>query len=96
MAVIQADSQAFNTVANALQTASDEYRTNLARLTSLIEQITRGDFRGTAAETFKQKFESKQDTFNNLKKTLDEIEHYMEDQNTKFNTTVSNVQDYMG
>ena len=49
MSVIHVDEEALKTLKNALETAGQEYKSNLARLTNLIEEITSGDIQGDPA-----------------------------------------------
>ena len=49
MASIHVDEAALNALKNALETAGQDYKQSLARLTSLIEEITSGDIQGDPA-----------------------------------------------
>ena len=91
MAVIHVDESALNQLKNALETAGQEYKSNLARLTSLIEEITSGDIQGDPANDLLAKFQAKQDTLNKLTQTIEEAEGYMGLQTTKFNTMVGDI-----
>ena len=83
MASIHVDEAALNALKNALETAGQEYKQSLARLTSLIEEITSGDIQGDPANDLLQKYQAKQDTFNKLTQTIEEAEGYMGLQTTK-------------
>ena len=71
MSVIHVDETALNQLKNALETAGQEYKSNLARLTNLIEEITSGDIQGDPANDLLAKFQAKQDNLNKLAKTID-------------------------
>ena len=91
MASIHVDEAALNALKNALETAGQEYKQSLARLTSLIEEITSGDIQGDPANDLLQKYQAKQDTFNKLTQTIEEAEGYMGLQTTKFGNMIGDL-----
>ena len=91
MAMIHVDEAALNSLKNALETAGQDYKSKLARLTNLIEEITSGDIQGDPAEDLLAKFRAKEDTFNKLTQTIEEAEGYMGMQTTKFGTMISDL-----
>lgn len=91
MAMIHVDEAALNSLKNALETAGQDYKSKLARLTSLIEEITSGDIQGDPADDLLAKFRAKEDTFNKLTQTIEEAEGYMGMQTTKFGTMISDL-----
>ena len=91
MSTIHVDEAALNSLKNALETAGQEYKSNLARLTNLIEEITSGDIQGDPANDLLAKFQAKQDTLNKLAQTIEEAEGYMGLQTTKFGTMISDL-----
>ena len=95
MASIHVDEAALNALKNALETAGQEYKQSLARLTSLIEEITSGDIQGDPANDLLQKFQAKQDTFNHLTQTIEEAEGYMGLQTTKFGNMIGDLKSGM-
>lgn len=95
MASIHVDEAALNALKNALETAGQEYKSSLARLTSLIEEITSGDIQGDPANDLLQKFQAKQDTFNKLTQTIEEAEGYMGLQTTKFGNMIGDLKSGM-
>ncbi len=82
--MIEVHEEALQDLKNALETAGEDYKANLARLTALIEEITRGDIRGNAADQLLAKFQEKQDIFNALTRTIEDAEEYTGAQKTKF------------
>ena len=46
---IHVDEEALNHLKGAMQTAGERYKSNLARLTNLIGEITKGDIQGDPA-----------------------------------------------
>ena len=91
MASIHVDEAALNALKNALETAGQEYKQSLARLTSLIEEITSGDIQGDPANDLLNKYQAKQDTFNTLTQTIEEAEGYMGLQTTKFGNMIGDL-----
>ena len=95
MSSIHVDEAALNALKNALETAGQEYKQSLARLTSLIEEITSGDIQGDPANDLLQKYQAKQDTFNKLTQTIEEAEGYMGLQTTKFGNMIGDLKSGM-
>ena len=95
MASIHVDEAALNALKNALETAGQEYKQSLARLTSLIEEITSGDIQGDPANDLLNKYQAKQDTFNKLTQTIEEAEGYMGLQTTKFGNMIGDLKSGM-
>lgn len=91
MATIHVDEAALNSLKNALETAGQEYKSSLARLTTLIEEITSGDIQGDPAQDLLSKYQAKQDTLNKLTETIEEAEGYMGLQTTKFGTMIGDL-----
>lgn len=88
---IHVDEHALNELKNALETAGQEYKSNLARLTNLIEEITKGDIQGDPANDLLQKFQAKQETFNKITQTIEEAEGYMGIQSNKFSSMIGDL-----
>ena len=60
---IKVDEQSLKQLRNALETAGEEYKRNLARLNSLMDQITSGDIKGNPATDLLNKYKSKEALF---------------------------------
>ena len=93
--MIHVDEAALNSLKNALSTAGERYKSNLARLTNLIGEITKGDIQGDPANDLLAKFQAKQDIFNSITRTIEEAEEYAGVQTTKFGTLISDLQSGM-
>jgi predicted nucleic acid-binding Zn-ribbon protein len=93
--MIHVDEAALNSLKNALSTAGERYKSNLARLTTLIEEITRGDIKGDPANDLLAKFQAKQDILNKITQTIEEAEEYTGMQTTKFTSLISDLQSQM-
>ena len=92
---IHVDEAALNDLKNAMQTAGEGYKKNLAKLTNLVEEITSGDIQGDPAQDLLQKFQAKEDTFKKLADTIDEAEGYMGMQTTKFTSMIGDLKSTM-
>ena len=92
---IHVDEAAWNTLKNALATAGEEYKRNLARLTNLITEITKGDIQGDPANDLLAKFQAKQDILNKITQTIEEAEEYAGMQTTKFGNLIGNLKSGM-
>ena len=76
MSTIHVDEAALNSLKNALETAGQEYKSNLARLTNLIEEITSGDIQGDLANELSAKFQAKQEILNKITDGKGTIQDY--------------------
>lgn len=92
---IHVEDEALNTLREALETAGQEYKSSLARLTNLIEEITSGDIQGDPATDLLNKYQAKQETLNNITKTIEEAEGYMGLQTTKFGSLIDDLKSGM-
>lgn len=95
MAVIHVEEEALNALKNALATAGEEYKSNLSRLTNLINEVTSGDIQGDPAQDLLQKFQAKEDTLNKLAETIDEAEGYLGMQTTSFTNMIGDLKSGM-
>ena len=95
MGIINVDEAALNSLKNALQTAGQEYKTSLAKLTNLVEEVTSGDIQGDPATDLLNKFQAKEDTFKGLTNTIEEAEGYMGLQTTKFGNMIGDLKSGM-
>ena len=93
--MINVSEDALNTLRNALETAGQDYKNSLARLTNLIQEITSGDIQGDPATDLLNKFNAKQETLNNITKTIEEAEQYMGMQTTKFTSMIGDLKSTM-
>ena len=92
---IHVDEAALADLRDALTTAGEDYKSDLARLTALIQEITSGDIQGDPANDLLQKYQAKQDTFNKLTQTIEEAEGYMGLQTTKFGNMIGDLKSGM-
>ncbi|MBQ9018752.1 MAG: hypothetical protein IJ097_00375 [Bacilli bacterium] len=92
---IMSSSTSLNSVTQALETAGKDYREKLARVTALIEEITRGDIQGDPATDLLAKFNAKQDIFKGLAQTLERAEEEMRRQEGRFNEAMDTIMEEM-
>ena len=88
---IHVDEAALNTLKDALANAGESYKTSYARLTNLIDEITRGDIQGDPADDLRRKYEAKKEAFDAIAKTIDEAEGYMGMKTTQFSDLISGL-----
>ena len=92
---IHVEESALNDLRNALETAGEDYKSNLARLQNLINEITSGDIQGDPANDLLTKFQAKEDVFKGLAQTIDDAEEYMGMQKTNFNSLIEGLSSSM-
>ena len=88
---IHVDEAALSDLRQALETAGEDYKSNLARLERLIGEITSGDIQGDPATDLLNKFKAKEEIFNKLAQTIDEAEEYVGIQKEAFGKLVSDL-----
>ncbi len=88
---IHVDEAALSDLKNALETAGEDYKRDFAKLKNLISEITSGDIKGDPATDLLNKFQAKEETFNNLAKTIDDAEEYMGMQKESFTQMISDL-----
>ena len=88
---ITVSEEELNAIASSLHDASEKYSSSFTKLTNLIQEVTTGDITGQVADDLKQKFDSKEETFKNLKTTIDQAEQYMNQQLKSFNDVAEGV-----
>ena len=92
---IRVDEQSLNTLRQALETAGEEYKTNLARLQNLINEITSGDIQGDPATDLLSKFQAKEETFKRIADSIDEAEEHVGIKKTKFSNMIGSLSSSM-
>ena len=92
---IHVDEASLTELRDALATAGEDYKVNLAKLQALINEITSGDIQGDPANDLLAKFNAKETTFKNLAKTIDEAQEYMGLQTQKFGSMISDLKSGM-
>lgn len=88
---IHVDEAALSDLKQALETAGEDYKSNLARLNGLITEITNGDIQGDPATDLLNKFNAKKEVFDKLAQTIDDAEEYMGMQKETFSKLVSDL-----
>lgn len=93
--MIYVDEEALNILRNAIQTAGQEYKQNIAKLNSLMEEITRGDIKGAPAEELLAKYHAKEEALNQILKSIEEAEEYMGMQTKRYSDMITDVKEGM-
>lgn len=91
MSKMHVEEESLEALKTAISDAGESYKTNLAKLTNLIGEITSGDIQGDLAVELETKFEAKRETLNRLASTIDEAAEYMGIKTTKFTDMISNT-----
>lgn len=89
--VFDVSSADLSTLEKAIGTAGQNYKDCYARLTNLIDEITRGDIKGDPANDLLSKYRAKEETLTKIKETIDEAESYMYQQNVSFKQLIDNL-----
>ena len=90
---IHVEESALNELRNALQTAGDEYKEQLAKLTNLIDEITNGDIKGDPADDLLEKFRAKQDDFNKLATAVEEAQEKVGVKGKDFTSMITDLKE---
>lgn len=93
MTRIHVEESALNELRNSLETAGEEYKSELTRLTSLIKEITNGDIQGDPAKDLLEKYMAKEDAFNALAQAIDEAQNYAGVKGKDFVNMVSDLKE---
>lgn len=93
--VIHVEEEALNSLKGALTEAGESYKSNVARLTNLINEITSGDIKGDPATDLLQKYQAKEDTLKKLAETIDEAEGYLGIQTKSFGSMIGDLKSGM-
>ena len=89
--IIKVDEESLNRLKNALQTAGESYKSNLAKLQSVMDEITSGDIQGTPATELLNKFKNKEEMFRNIEKSVNDAEEYTGVKSTKFANLIGDL-----
>jgi uncharacterized protein YukE len=93
MTRIHVEESALNELRNSLATAGEEYKSELARLTSLIKEITNGDIQGDPATDLLNKYMAKEDAFNALARAIEEAQEYAGAKGKDFTNMITDLKD---
>lgn len=88
---IHVEEEALTDLRDALAKSGEDYKSNLARLTALIEEITSGDIQGDPATDLLNKYNDKKESLNKLAETVDEAQEYMGIKTTKFGSMIGDL-----
>ena len=78
-----------------LQTAGEEYKYNLNRLITLINDITNEEIKGTPATNLLKDFKSKEENFKKIKETINRAEENINRQRKEYNNMVMEMEEEM-
>ena len=93
--VIHVEEASLNDLKHALATSGESYQSNYARLTNLMNEITKGDIQGELAEDLLKKYQAKEATLKNISDTIEAAAEYLGLQTTKFTDMIGEVKSGM-
>ena len=93
--VVNVDEEAIESLRDALQTAGEEYKYNLNRLITLINDITNEEIKGTPATNLLKDFKSKAESFKKIEETINRAEENFNRQRKEYNNMVMKMVEEM-
>ena len=90
---IHVEEDALAELKQSLETAGEEYKSLLGRLTNLMEEITKGDIQGDLADDLLLKFKEKEEDFKSLTQSINRAEEQMGIKGRDFNNLVSELEE---
>lgn len=89
--MIYVNDEELNILKNALSNAGENYKSNLNKLNSLIEEITSGDIQGDPANDLLTKYKEKEEILKGLERTINEAEEYVGVKTNQFDDMITNL-----
>lgn len=93
--MIYVDEESLNRLRSALESAGENYKSNLTRLENLMNEITSGDIQGEPADDLLRKYQEKKEMFEGLRNTIEEAGQHVGAQTTRFNNMIGELSDGM-
>ena len=95
MSSVVANEGAMAELERGLQTAGEDYKSNYAKLTSLVQEITNGDITGDAATDLVNKFEAKREMLDTVQQAIDEANDFITERKASFNSMMNGLMEDM-
>lgn len=86
---IHVEEEALAELKQALETAGENYKSEFARLTNLMDEITSGDIQGDPADDLLAKFRTKEEDFKSLATAIDQAQEYAGVKGTNFTDMIT-------
>ncbi len=93
--IINVDEEAIEILRDALQTTGEEYKYNLNRLITLINDITNEEIKGTPATNLLKDFKSKEENFKKIEETINIAEENINRQRKEYNNMIMEMEEEM-
>ena len=93
--IVNVDEEPIESLRDALQTAGEEYKYNLNRLITLINDITNEEIKGTPATNLLNDFKSKEESFKKIEETINRAEENINRQRKEYNNMVMEMEEEM-
>ena len=86
---IHVEEEALTELKQALETAGENYKSEIARLTNLMDEITSGDIQGDPADDLLAKFRAKEEDFKSLATAIEQAQEYAGVKGTSFKDMIT-------
>ena len=88
---IHVEESALQDLRDSFATAGEEYKSNLSRLTALMQEITSGDIQGDPANDLLAKYEDKKEMFQKLADEVDKAQEAMGIETKSFQSMIGDL-----
>ena len=93
--IVNVDEEAIEKLRDALQTAGEDYKYNLDRLESLINEITREDIKGKPATQLLKAYKANEENYKKIYETITKAEEYINSEKREFMNMVDELEEEM-
>ena len=90
---IHVEEEGLEELKEALATAGEQYKLQLAKLTDFIDEITRGDIQGDLADDLLEKYIAKKEDFQKLQNVIDTVEEKVGVKGADFVQMINDLKD---
>ncbi len=91
--IINIDEEAIEKLRDALQTAGEDYKFNLERLESLINEITTDDIKGKPATKLLEAYKANEENYKKIYETISRAEEYINNEKKEFMNMVDELEE---
>lgn len=88
---IHVEESALQDLRDSFATAGESYKSNLARLTNLMQEITSGDIQGDPANDLLELYEAKKEMFQKLADEVDDAQEAMGIETKSFQSMIGDL-----
>ena len=91
--IVNVDEEAIEKLRDALQTAGEDYKYNLDRLESLINEITQEDIKGKPATKLLKTYKENEENYKKIYDTISKAEEYINSEKKEFMNMVDELEE---